>query len=38
MKPYRVSLVVDVLVDVIYTLCPVRSRHSDFASKEARHG
>jgi len=35
MKPYVVYLVVDVLVDVISSLYPVRSHHSDFASKEA---
>ena len=38
MKPYVVYLVVEVLVDVISSLYPVRSHHSDSASKEARHG
>jgi hypothetical protein len=38
MKPYLVYLVVDVRVNVISALCPVRSHHGDFASKEARHG
>ena len=38
MEPYLVYLGVDVLADVISTLCPVRSHPSDLVSKDARHG